>query len=175
MKSKVIYVISMIVYILTLTWAIIFKCNMIDSDMRFGVRSLNLIPFYGIIKGFSFNEFMIEIVLNILFFIPLGILLCLNKEDVSFKKVFIIALSISVTYELFQYIVGFGSTDITDVLMNTFGGVIGYFIYRRIHHKMSRERIDNILICLIIIGIIVVTIGTIKTINSFSEYLDFIK
>lgn len=69
---------------------------------------------------------------NILLFIPLGGFLAVRYR--SFLKVFLLALFLSVLIEFLQFTEGrFGvyrSVDIDDVILNTFGGVLGFILSR---------------------------------------------
>lgn len=173
MNYKIIKKIALIIYLLVLTWGIIFKFNTIDGDMRFGVRSLNLIPFESLI-GINFNEFLIEVILNIFLFIPLGILICLFNNKRTFLKALLYGLTISVTYEMFQFVFGFGSADITDVVMNVSGVIFGVILYNLILYKIKQKTVNIILIVFIIIGVVLLIYGGIKTANAFNDYMQFV-
>lgn len=55
----------------------------------------------------------------------------------------ITTFSLSFAYEILQLLFGFGSFDIDDLILNTFGGVLGYltikFIYLIIHSKKKYQ------------------------------------
>lgn len=62
---------------------------------------------------------------NILFFIPFGLLLPLKK----WWKVLLAALCFSAVIEASQYIFALGLCELDDVISNTFGALIGYWIW----------------------------------------------
>lgn len=173
-KNKILTITAFIIYIIALSWAIIFKCNVIDSDLRFGYRILQFIPFKDIL-ALSWRGFLIEVILNILAFVPLGILYSHLCENSNIIKAIVVGAIVSFLYEAFQYIAAFGTSDITDIIMNTTGAALGYIAYKSCFIKLSDKTHNVILIVFIIIGAILCMYGTINTIYSFDEYLQFIR
>jgi len=117
----------LIIYLLALFWIIVFKFNVPFSDME-NMRSINLIPFSEplILNG---KIHFSEIIMNLVIFIPLGIYvgILFKKWNIG-KKLFLFFL-ISFLFEGIQFIFGVGACDITDIINNTLGGVIGLMIY----------------------------------------------
>ncbi|WP_312811661.1 VanZ family protein [Sedimentibacter sp.] len=70
-----------------------------------------------------------QILLNIILMIPFGFLIPILKKQNIFScalQTFLFSLSI----ELFQPLInGFRSSDVTDLITNTVGGIIGYLLY----------------------------------------------
>lgn len=64
----------------------------------------------------------IQYLLNILFFIPYGLLF--PWKD-NWKRVFVTALVLSVSIELSQFIFNLGWCEVDDVISNTLGAMIG--------------------------------------------------
>lgn len=125
--------ILLFLYIFTLTFLILFKLSL-DIPSLVTTRSINLIPFYYD-KETTFH--LKEIIENILIFIPLGLLL--KMKDLSPKKIFLLGFLLSFTYEFLQYIFSIGAADITDIIANTIGTILGSLVYsilfRLIHNK----------------------------------------
>ena len=69
-------------------------------------------------------------------------------------------VGISVTIEVLQYIMWIGVTDITDVIGNTIGGIIGIVIYQLIacNAKDSTTKIVNMLGFLFVISVFVIIV-----------------
>lgn len=61
---------------------------------------------------------------NIAFFIPFGVLLPVKK----WKAVLIAAIIFSTAIEIVQYFGGYGLAELHDVICNTFGAMIGFWI-----------------------------------------------
>lgn len=91
--------------------------------MRFDI-SLTLIPFLPMIDDFR------NTILNIILFVPLGIMLpFLWKKYNTLRETLIFGLSMSLAVELLQ-ILTYRATDINDLIANTIGAVLGYFVFR---------------------------------------------
>jgi glycopeptide antibiotics resistance protein len=109
-------------------------------------RSINLIPFYSIkeyilggsatIKKFAFSN----VVGNIVILIPLGTYLSLFKKDkrVITNLLFIFFVSLSV--EITQGLLGIGTSDIDDIILNCLGGWIGILGYNFLAFILRDEK-----------------------------------
>ncbi|WP_419394189.1 VanZ family protein [Cytobacillus praedii] len=70
---------------------------------------------------------------NILIFVPLGFFLpILFKNFNKLLKVFVSLIIISFSIEALQFILQIGQFDIDDIILNTIGGVLGYFVIKTI-------------------------------------------
>ena len=93
--------------------------------MHFNPR-FQLIPFYGM------KQDALNCILNVFFFIPLGIFLpALWRQFFTFKNTMITALALTLFIELSQLFCP-RLTDINDVITNTFGALIGFCILKLI-------------------------------------------
>ncbi len=84
MASKKITLSLLIVYLLVLTWIIVFKLQFSFSGLP-AIRNINLIPFGEsvIVNGkISFTE----IIQNVLAFIPFGILISVLRDKETFIR-----------------------------------------------------------------------------------------
>ncbi|MCM1052955.1 MAG: VanZ family protein [Ruminococcus sp.] len=90
---------------------------------------MNLEPFVDVTLGRG--DFLRQIGLNIIMTIPFGFLLPLiKKENKRLLKVIFCTFILSLSIELLQPLInGFRSSDITDLITNVLGGIIGYIIY----------------------------------------------
>jgi glycopeptide antibiotics resistance protein len=70
-----------------------------------------------------------EIAYNILLFVPLGIYICMMRVDWPPLKKVIAIIGLTVAFEVVQFVFALGRSDITDILDNTLGGIIGIGIY----------------------------------------------
>ena len=97
----------------------------------------NWIPVIDIIN--SPLEYVKNTVLNILLFVPLGLLLpVLWEEYASIKKVLLMGLGLSLMIELLQ-IFTFRLTDIDDLLTNTAGAFLGYILLNLYTKKFPQK------------------------------------
>ncbi|HBG2847016.1 TPA: glycopeptide resistance protein VanZ1, partial [Clostridioides difficile] len=145
-----------IVYIIILTWIILFKLQFdISSLETMNLRSINLIPFAGslIINN---RVDISEIILNVAIFVPFGIYVCMLKEEWSFIKKVIPIFITSLVFETLQYIFALGASDITDLIGNTLGGIIGIAVFMLLSKIFKNNTIKIINVLALIVTIIVV-------------------
>jgi glycopeptide antibiotics resistance protein len=88
-------------------------------------RVLNLIPFAGTSGRGDWSE----VVENILAFAPYGIYLCMLRPGWRFARTFLLIAATSVAFEAIQYAFAIGRADITDVIDNSLGGLLGIGVY----------------------------------------------
>lgn len=80
----------------------------------------------------------IEAIENLIFFIPYIFFLLQSfslRKLKSIKYILILNFITSLTIEILQYVTTLGTFQLSDLLYNTLGGVIGYIIYRIINIK----------------------------------------
>lgn len=107
-------------YIPSILYNIIFYRN---------YQTMNLVPFIDVSMGRG--DFMRQIILNVVMTVPFGFLLPLtNRKKNSLINTIFWTFLLSFSIEIMQLIINSGrSSDITDIITNVIGGVIGYFIY----------------------------------------------
>ncbi len=102
--------------------------------------SFNIIPLIDIVN--SPLEYIKNTILNIILFIPMGFLVpAIWKNYRSIKIMFFMGLALSASIEILQ-IFTFRLTDIDDLITNTAGTVIGYYIGKRFSFKLPLK-LDN--------------------------------
>lgn len=96
--------------------------------------SFNLIPLIDIVN--SPVEYIKNTILNIILFMPMGFLLpVIWKEYYSAKETIVIGLAVSIIIEMLQ-IFTFRLTDIDDLITNTLGTFLGYYIGKTFSFKL---------------------------------------
>lgn len=101
--------------------------------MRFEV-SLTLVPFLPMVADFK------NTILNIILFVPLGIMLpFIWKKYNTLKATLIFGFMMSLSIELLQLFT-YRATDINDLIANTLGTVFGYFLFRMISYLVPSVR-----------------------------------
>ena len=154
-ESKFLSCLLFIVYTSILTWIIIAKMDWslikaINTNWLENPRlllhpgttwqTINLTPY-------AYFDYM-EVLLNIAFFIPLGIFIYLLRNKNSILLTTFLAFLLSLVYELTQYIFVIGFPDITDIIDNTLGGTVGSIligIIRLIFRSKTRLYMNIIL------------------------------
>ncbi len=108
-----------------------------------GERSINLVPLVQLIRLLVLKEWWLviyNVVGNCIWFIPLGFLLpLLWKEKQRGWKVVGIGTLISTSIEMLQFILGTGTMDSDDVLLNALGTLMGYGIWQ----LMKKHPLEN--------------------------------
>ena len=154
----------LIVYLAALIWIIIFKMQLSFQGLPH-LRNINLIPFAESMVTNGKTNYS-EIINNAAAFIPFGIFMgMLLQGQAFFKKVAPVFLT-SLAFEVIQFVFSIGASDITDLLANTFGGLIGigfFFLLEKIF-KRNTLKILN-LICLAGGIILVSFIGLLVLVN----------
>lgn len=92
-------------------------------------ETMNLFPFIDVFN--SRGDFIRQVVLNVIMTVPFGFLLPLvKKENCKFLKVVFYTFLLSFSIEILQPLInGIRSSDITDIITNVIGGIIGYIMY----------------------------------------------
>ena len=133
-----------IIYMALLVWIILFKLQFSISELD-TIRSINLIPFYydnEMNIAFHLNE----VLENVAIFIPFGIYLSMLENTPDFKRKLVLISATSLALEFAQYILAIGRSDITDLLTNISGGVIGIcFYWLGLKLFRSKKRTDFII------------------------------
>jgi glycopeptide antibiotics resistance protein len=136
----------LLVFLLVLTRVILFKGSLQYYKNYFrttyhsyhiaeGKKKANFKPFATIKLFYESRRMNMEykvnnLLGNILLFIPLGFLLPLLVK--RFRNIFLIVLTgflLSVFYECTQLLTGIGIFDVDDMILNTFGTLLGVIIF----------------------------------------------
>jgi glycopeptide antibiotics resistance protein len=155
----------LVLYLLFLLWLILFKLSLEMPVANYQMQTINFLPFINI------QENPREVIDNLIIFIPFGLLLGVNFKQMTLwrRLVYIFAFSISV--ELLQYAFAIGIADITDIITNTAGGLIGLLLYdisRRYIHDEKKDRFIVIVVAILLIIFIILRSFVFK-VNYFSS------
>lgn len=109
-----------------------------------GAWGVNLVPFRTIknyIKYSGFLHTMINIMGNVIIFVPFGILLPeIFSKTRNILKILVITFFTSFFVEFIQFFIG-RSVDIDDLMLNVLGSVIGYFIWKKnLRFKFAKKK-----------------------------------
>ena len=130
-----------VAYLLTLLWLVLFKLSYdipsILADHQ--TRSVNWIP---MVNG---SGVLSETVSNLVTFIPFGLLLGLNFTTAAPWRLVLAVFGFSVAVEALQFILAIGTTDVTDVIMNTLGGMTGLVLYRLAAKIIPARILDGVI------------------------------
>lgn len=117
----------------------------------------NFVPLIDIVN--SPVSYLKNTILNIILFVPLGFLLpTVWSEYRSGKKILFTGLGISLIIEILQ-IFTFRLTDVDDLITNTVGTILGYWLYSRFSEKLhlilpeSNKKYEPLIVFIIILFI----------------------
>ncbi|MDE7334372.1 MAG: VanZ family protein [Lachnospiraceae bacterium] len=129
-KQTLIHFVASIVFCYYLVG--IFTMVGIHAFKTFSPRIV-LVPFVDMISG------PVDTVLNVILFIPLGFFLpLLYKKYDRVNRVALTGFLFSISIEIVQMF-GMGATDINDLITNTVGTCLGYYIYKVLFKLVRKE------------------------------------
>ena len=107
------------------------------------VRGLSLIPLSSYLD-IAENSYLLEVtainILNVVLFVPVGLLLGLGFRGMTWRKTMAAGTVLSVVIEVLQLVFRRGLCEVDDVIHNVVGCMIGYglaFLLTRIGTKLS--------------------------------------
>ena len=177
-KKKVI--LSLIFYMIVLVWIISFKMNMEQAIFEcmyyFGqftlkerfMISLTTFKFEGL-----FNDWK-DVIVNMCFFMPVGVYCFELIKKNKFIKGLGIALLLTLLLETIQLLTTVGYFTFNDLVSNTLGYVIGYLIYYLLNKFLSKKAVYYIFTAFTVFFIALSIYGIVNTIVHIEIYdLDY--
>ena len=112
----------------------------IDIATAFPFR-VNLFPLVNLFDYDNKRDLLLNVIGNVAMFIPSGIVLpIIYKRLDSFVKVILVGGGISLCIEIIQLPFSVRASDVDDLILNTFGVIIGYGIYALIRSVRRTEK-----------------------------------
>ncbi|ALC84361.1 hypothetical protein AM592_21040 [Bacillus gobiensis] len=128
---KIIFIIYLAMLLTVSFWGI----SMFLPRHTYNDVSQNLMPFKTITNYlFNFEKYNFRTWFNntfglVLLFIPFGLLIPLVFADIKHAtQMMYLSFLVSLSLEIAQYITVLGVFDVDDVILNTFGGMLGFLI-----------------------------------------------
>lgn len=118
--------------LLLVEWVFLILCTAVIFRESGEISRINLIPlssYFDIAENSYLMEKAVINVLNVIMFIPVGLLLGFGFKKITWKKVLLIGLGISFSIELIQFILKRGLCETDDLIHNLLGCIIGFAIY----------------------------------------------
>jgi glycopeptide antibiotics resistance protein len=144
------------IYLLVMTWILLFKLGVQFSYMA--ERRMNLLPFR---EALATNGRLdkTETLLNVCIFIPLGLYVGVLFRALALRAKLTVFLLVSLAFETLQYAFRIGAFDATDLVTNTFGGLLGLLLFMAIEKILGSpqrtQKLVNVLAALGTIAVIV--------------------
>lgn len=110
------------VWLVLLVWLVLWKFHApyLGRDDQ---RAIKLVPFVPV--GDFGASAPYEVLANLLLFVPLGVYLALLAPSWRWHRIALVAAGASLALEVTEWIIAVGSSDITDVIVNTAGALAG--------------------------------------------------
>ena len=126
-----------LIYLLVITWILLFKMGVQFSYMT--ERRINLLPFREVIKGYARLDRM-ETMLNVFIFVPMGLYVGILFRNWTLPGKLAVFLLLSAVFEVLQYVFRIGAFDATDLVTNTVGGLLGLLLYIAMERILGSPR-----------------------------------
>ena len=121
------FVLLLLEYVVLLFATTVFSRNCSEAP-RF-----NFIPFWSYWEITNGRHHLIpEIIMNVIVFVPVGLLLGLAFNKMKWKWVLLFSLLLSASIEILQFVLHRGFSELDDIMHNTLGCLIGFGIYKAI-------------------------------------------
>lgn len=132
--GRIVAILAFLAYLLLLSYLLFFSSTY-GRTAEMGYR-YNLRPFHEIRRGIEhidavgYRYVMVNIAGNIVAFMPFGFLLPLVTERrMHTGKVLVSSFLLSLCAETIQLLSRTGAFDVDDLILNTVGGILGYWCY----------------------------------------------
>lgn len=121
-------------------YIVLIYCSTLLFRSENDVKRFNFTPFWS----YERPDMLVEDVMNMLVFVPVGLLLGASYRDVKWWKVLLIGVGLSLPIEILQLIFMRGFSEVDDVINNTLGCMIGYGLYSILTYSYVRTRKKNL-------------------------------
>ncbi|QIG40750.1 VanZ family protein [Microbacterium sp. 4R-513] len=122
------------VYVVLLIWIVLWKLNLPWIGVH---RLVKLVPFVP--TGAEGPSEPLEIAINFLLFVPFGIYLALLAPSWRWWRATLVVAGTSLLLEAAQFAFGVGSSDTSDLIVNTMGGLAGMGLVAAIVRRQRPE------------------------------------
>jgi glycopeptide antibiotics resistance protein len=116
--------------LLLIEYIFLLFCSTVIFRPTGETRQYDFHPFWS----YDRPELLVENIMNVIVFIPVGILLGIAFKQMTWWKALLIGCSISITIEALQFWFMKGFSEVDDVMHNTVGCLIGFLIVSGFHH-----------------------------------------
>jgi len=149
---------AFVVYLALLAWVVLWKLEAPWIGEAAALpRPLKWVPFVA--SGDAGASAPIEVVINLVIFVPYGLFLGALAPTWAWWKAAAIFLGTSILLESTQHLISTGSFDTTDLIVNTAGGLIGYGIFATLRRRFgARTPTIMVRVCVIVTALALVAV-----------------
>lgn len=112
--------------LLLIEYVFLVFCSTVIFRPTSETRQYDFHPFWS----YDRPELLVENIMNVVVFIPVGLLLGSAFKQMTWWKALLIGCSISVTIEALQFFLMRGFSEVDDVMHNTVGCIVGYILVK---------------------------------------------
>lgn len=155
-RLMTISIITCAIYMVILYWIVLFKMHTDLSEIT-PIRQIILTPFHR--KDISTVNKFAEALGNGVLMVPLGVYVSIFFKKMRFLEKVLIFFAVSFSFEIIQYLFWIGYTELTDIILNTFSGALGIWVYNIVRRALKKHHVIflNACVCLGTIFAMIVT------------------
>lgn len=112
--------------LLLVEYIFLLFCSTVIFRATGETRQYDFHPFWS----YDRPELLVENIMNVVVFVPVGLLLGIAFKQMTWWKVLLIGCGISVTVESLQFFLMRGFSEVDDVMHNTVGCILGYIMVK---------------------------------------------
>lgn len=147
-----------LIYVLLLAWIVLWKLE--PPYVGAGaLRHVKLVPFVAV--GGDGVSKPVEFAANALLFVPFGLYLRLLVPAWGRWRAVGTVAAASLLLEVAQYVLAVGSTDVTDLILNTAGGLAGVGLFGLVRRRLGARSVPIMVrVCSVgtVIGVLLIVI-----------------
>lgn len=116
--------------LLLIEYVLLIYCSTVFFRNTGGLQ-YDFMPFWSYFSYFrgENDRLLGENIMNMVVFVPVGVLAGVTFRGMTWKKVLVIGICLSVGIEALQFVFRKGFSEVDDVMHNTLGCVIGYGLF----------------------------------------------
>ncbi len=165
--ARALLVVPFVAYLVLLVWIVLWKLEIPwIGEAALLPRPIKLVPFLPSAEADASAP--IEVVINLLLFVPFGLYLGLLAPGWQWWKVAGVLVGASTVLETTQHLLSIGSFDITDVIVNAAGGLAGVGLLALARRRLqTRTAVVMTRVCLIgtVLSVLAVAIFVASPLN----------
>ena len=144
-NKKVVWWAIAVLYLAVLLKITVFRADFLKYELFSNgtIQYIPLLNFLNILRDGRYLYFIYLFAGNIVWFIPFGFgLAVMTGQSGSALKIMLFGLLLSLIIEFLQFMFGTGISETDDLILNTFGALLGYLLYR-LYMRIKRAANDS--------------------------------
>jgi glycopeptide antibiotics resistance protein len=129
------------VALLLIEYTFLLFCSTVIYRITDETKQYDFQPFWS----YSRPDLLVENLMNVVAFFPVGFLLGISFKGIRWWQVLLTGVCLSVSIEILQFIFKKGFSELDDVMHNTLGCIIGFWLYslaRYVYERIGKRSVD---------------------------------